>query len=103
MTKALVVGGFLTRCGLGAAVLASFAHAIAAGAWTIRGDRDAIRDTIAAIQSKARNGKDYGFPALADTFGKDVAEKVADWLGYQGERGERNPFDPGPNTNRPKS
>jgi hypothetical protein len=85
---AFVLGGFLTRCDVTPTQIGLFVEAVAA-AGSQPGDkrRDMIRTDGAASPKPA------GFPLLAETFGKDVAKKCADWLGYrQAIAPDREPF-----------
>jgi RecA-family ATPase len=82
---ALVIGGFLARVGKTPVelklIIDAIAHAVADEEW---------RDRLAAVKDAAeayRAGKTaYGFPALAELIGRKVADKVAEWLDYQGEQ-----------------
>jgi hypothetical protein len=78
---ALVLGGFLARAGLPSEAAKRAVEAIARAAndeeWQDR--RKAAEDAVTAHQ----NGKKaYGLPELKKTFGKEVAQRAADWLGY---------------------
>jgi AAA domain len=80
----LVIGGFLARAGKTEIklklIIDAIAHAVVDEEWGDR--RTAIKDAAEAF----RNGKTaYGFPALAELVGRDIADKVAEWLDYQGE------------------
>jgi putative DNA primase/helicase len=76
-----VVGGFLARTGTspGKAKVAVEAIARAAGDEEWRDRRKTAEDAATACHN---GGKAYGFPALSEAFGKEVASKVAEWLGY---------------------
>jgi hypothetical protein len=80
---AFVLGGFLARCGLSPSQAATFVEAVGAASLQPGEKR---RDMARTARSGAEAGKRAGFPALAETFGKGAAKKVADWLGYKGER-----------------
>jgi hypothetical protein len=87
---ALVVGGFFSRAGYRRSMIREYVGAIAKVArdeeWHDR--RKAAED--AAIAHGA--GKHtFGFTGLADTFGKDIAEKIAEWLAYRGPDDEQPP------------
>jgi putative DNA primase/helicase len=77
---ALVVGGFLARCGFGEAETGVLLEAIAKAA----GDEE-WSDRVAAGRDAVRQhrdgGRHFGFPALVEAFGKAVATRVAKWLG----------------------
>ena len=77
---ALAVGGFLARCCFAEAEAGTLLEAIAraAGDPEWRDRKSAGRD---AVRQHRNGGKHYGFPALAEAFGKAVATKVAEWLG----------------------
>ena len=80
---ALTVGGFLARAGLDEDEAALMLEAIAEAA----GDEEeadraqAARD---AVKQHGNGGETRGLPKLVETFGEKVANKVAEWLGYQG-------------------
>ncbi len=80
---ALVLGGFLARCGWSEAQAGVFVEAVAVASGQPKDKRDDVKRTA---RSGASADKRAGFPKLAETFGKDVAKKVADWLGYTGEQ-----------------
>jgi hypothetical protein len=80
---ARVIGGFLVRSGHHRTQIKSYAEAItrAAGDHEWRDRRKAAED--AAIAHGA--GKNtYGFNAMRDIFGQDIADKIAEWLDYRG-------------------
>ncbi len=83
---AFVLGGFLTRCGFTPPAAALFVEAV--GAASLQ-PGDKRRDMKRTARDGANAGKRAGSPALAETFGERPATKVADWLGYAGELGER--------------
>jgi hypothetical protein len=78
---AFVLGGFLTGCDFTTAQIAVFAEAVG-----VAGGQpgDKRRDMIRTAWDGAASAKPAGFPLLAETFGKEVAKKCADWLGYKG-------------------
>ncbi len=78
---ALVLGGFLVRCGFSPAEAALFAEAVAAASDQPRDKRIDMKRTA---RDGAEAGKPAGFPLLAETFGPATAKKVADWLDYKG-------------------
>jgi putative DNA primase/helicase len=81
---ALAVGGLLARCGYNAATAKIYLEAIAKAAHDeeVADRRKAAEDSVAAVLA----GKNaYGFPKMAEIFGRDVASKVANWFGYQGD------------------
>ena len=78
--RRLFLGGFLTRCDFTPPEIALFVEAVAAAGGQ---PGDKRRDMIRTAKDGAAGGKPAGFPLLAETFGKDVAKKCADWLGYR--------------------
>jgi len=80
---AFVLGGFLARCSFSPAKAAVFVEAV--GAASLQ-PGDKRRDMARTARDGAHTGKRAGFPALAETFGKDTAKKVADWLEYEGDQ-----------------
>ena len=80
---AFVLGGFLARCGLAPSWAATFVEAV--GAASLQ-PGDKRRDMARTARDGAEAVRRAGFPLLAETFGEGPAKKVADWLGYTGER-----------------
>ena len=78
---ALVVGGFLARNGASPAEAKLAVEAIAKAAcdeeW-----RDRAKAAEDAVSASRKGDNSYGFPALAEAFGKEVAVKVAEWRSY---------------------
>jgi P4 family phage/plasmid primase-like protien len=77
---ALIVGGFLARCGFSEIEAKTLVEATTKAA----GDpewRDRVIAARDAVRQHRDNGRHFGFPALVETFGKAVATKVAKWLG----------------------
>ncbi len=67
-----------------------FANAVfvAAGASDLKDRLNAARD---GVKGHSEGKHSYGFPALAEMFGKAVAKQAADWLGYsEPVRGEES-------------
>ena len=84
---ALTVDGFLTRLGWSREERQQFIEDVA----TVAGDdeaQDRINVSNRTEQKLADDKKVRGFPALCEAFGKDVAVKVAAWLGYTGFENE---------------
>ncbi len=79
-----VLGGFLSRCGFRPIEAALFAEAVGAASNQPADKRHDMKRTAA---DGAKAPLKAGFPKLAETFGKDTAKKVADWLGYKGGGG----------------
>lgn len=86
----LVLGSFFARCGLTKPVGALYAEAVAIAAGMDRlKTKDIARaagDTI--TDHEAGRSRLYGYPALATTFGNEIARKCADWGGFGGSRTE---------------
>jgi len=82
---ALTVGGFLARAGFDekAAKLMLKAIAKAAGDSEVKDREDAARD---AVRGFCGGEKTAGYPKLAATFDDNVAQCVAEWLGYDEAR-----------------
>lgn len=82
---ALPLSGWLLRNGRDESEVAYFITVIAEAA----GD-DQIKDRMKCVETTAerlKNGETVkGFPELAKLIGKDVAEKIAEWLGMKSER-----------------
>jgi len=81
---ALALGGFLARCGMPEHRIKLFAESVAAA--TGRDRKDTVRTVVAAAQEFAAGRKAYGLTQLREMLGEKVANKCADWLGYQSER-----------------
>jgi Bifunctional DNA primase/polymerase, N-terminal len=83
----LTLGGFLFRCGFSRPDTEVFAEAatIASGQ-----PMEKVKDVRKAAREAWDEGKQgrnaRGFPALAETFGDDVAKHVAKWLNYKGQQ-----------------
>ena len=80
---ALVLGGFLSRAGVGNAQIKLAAEAVARAVedpeWKDR--RKAAEDAAAAHQA---GKKACGLTSLREMFGKEVADRIAEWLDYSG-------------------
>jgi putative DNA primase/helicase len=79
----LVLGGFFARCGYAPAAIRYFVEAIsrAAGDPEWKDRRQAGEDAAKAYN---RGDPAAGFPRMNEMFGKVVAERAAEWLGYSG-------------------
>jgi hypothetical protein len=79
---ALVLGGFLARGRTSANDIAIMVEAAAKAAadpeWT-----DRVKAARDAANAYINDGTAYGIPALIEAFGKDIAEKVIEWLGFK--------------------
>jgi hypothetical protein len=84
----LTLGGFLSRCGFSRPDTELFAEAVTIASGQpmekVKDVRKAARE--AWDEGNRPGGNARGFPALAETFGDDVAKHVAKWLGFSGER-----------------
>jgi hypothetical protein len=87
---ALVVGGFLARAGMQAIVVRVAAEAIAKAAGSNRW-RELSRTAKDAAEACAQGKHAHGFPALCETFGKEVADRIAEWLQYTGDMSDAAP------------
>jgi hypothetical protein len=78
---ALVVAGFLARAALPQIQVKVAIEAIAraAGDEEWRDRRQAAEDAAKAFEAGKHT---HGFPGLREAFGEQIAEKVAEWLGY---------------------
>jgi hypothetical protein len=78
---ALALGGFLARAGLSKPEIKCLVEGVARAA----GCTD-VRDKVKAACDSAQNVEDgdraWGFPKVAELFGKPVAKAIAEWLGY---------------------
>jgi hypothetical protein len=87
----LTIGGLLFRCGVSRPDTELFAEAVTTasgqGREKVQDVRKAARE--AWDEASRPGGNARGFPALAETFGDDVAKYVAKWLGYRGQPGEQ--------------
>ena len=82
---ALALGGFLSRVGLKAPEIKYLVEAISRTA----GDpehRDRKKAAEDAAIAHAAGKHAAGYPTIKKLFGKEVADRVADWLNYQGSR-----------------
>ena len=84
----ITLGGFLSRCGFSRPDAELFVEAVTIASGQpmekVKDVRKAARE--AWDEGNRPGGQARGFPALAETFGDDVAKHVAKWLGYQGAR-----------------
>jgi putative DNA primase/helicase len=82
---ALTIGGFLARCGFDLAYVKLCAEWVARAAndedW-----RDRIRTAHDAAIAHQEGERTRGYPAMKELFGDKIADKVAEWLDYQGAR-----------------
>jgi hypothetical protein len=88
LTRRLRLGGLLARCGFNESEGKLFAEAIAkaVGAEVA----ETVRIIRACIVDYAKGARTlYGMPAFIDAFGKPVALKCAEWLGYAEGASER--------------
>jgi hypothetical protein len=80
---ARVVGGFLGRTGLGPETVRIHVEAIARAANSPRW-RELCRTAEDAAKALAAGKHAFGLNGLREAFGADIAEKVCEWLDYQG-------------------
>jgi hypothetical protein len=93
---ALLLGGFLHRCGIGLPDIKLMVEAIGVASHQ---PRDKIKDMIRAAEdaamSAAEGRKACGRTRLRQVFGEPVADKVCEWLGYnepgRGAEGDNRP------------
>jgi hypothetical protein len=80
---ARVVGGFLARIGLDPKTVRSHVEAIARATKSPRW-RELCRTAEDAAKALAAGKHAFGLGGLREAFGADIAEKVCEWLNYQG-------------------
>jgi len=83
---ALVLGGFLARCGYSVIEVKLFSEAVAVTS-SQPGDkrRDIIKTAGDAAQSFIDGRKAAGLPRMGEVFGEVVAKQCGEWLGYKGD------------------
>ena len=91
---ALVVGSFLARAGWNEPAIEAGMQAImaATGDTEPRDRRRAAKDALRGFKDGKRVP---GFPKLVECFGREVAEKVAKWVGYESEAPNQEPGEAG--------
>jgi hypothetical protein len=83
---AIVVTGFLCRCGFSVPVIKTFIEALAvATCQPLDKRKDMIKTASDMAAGSAAGNHTYGFKKLEETFSKPVAQKCAEWLGYKAE------------------
>src|ERR1700730_5498720 len=83
---AIVVAGFLCRCGFSGPDVKLFVDALAGATMQPQDKRrDMVRAATAAAAAFAAGGHTFGMPKMKEDFGEDVAKKCAGWLGYRAE------------------
>jgi Bifunctional DNA primase/polymerase, N-terminal/AAA domain len=94
----LTLGGFLYRCGFNRPDTELFAEAVTIASGQPRAKVKDVRKAAREAWDEAnrQGGQARGFPALAETFGDDIAKHVAKWLGFSGERGNARANGEGP-------
>jgi hypothetical protein len=97
---ALVLGGFLARGRTSANDIAIMVEAAAKGANDPESN-DRAKAARDAANAYLNDGTAYGLPALIEAFGKDVAEKVIEWLGYKSAPDKDPPPPPPPPPPKP--
>ena len=83
---ALTVGGFLARLGRTPDEVGSIVADIATAMGETERAKELERTARGAAEAHAKGKHTRGLPVLIETFGQEVAERVAGWLGYD----ERN-------------
>jgi Protein of unknown function (DUF3631)/Bifunctional DNA primase/polymerase, N-terminal len=98
----LVLGGVFAGCGIAVPHIKLMVEAIGVASGQ---PRDKIADMRRTAEDGAALGKRAGFPKLVKVFGKPVAERVAEWLGYKGGRdvGAAQPAQPNGAAVQPES
>jgi hypothetical protein len=86
---ARVAGGFLARAGRSPGAVKVLCEAVGKAANSTRW-RELARTAEDAAKAHADGRRAFGLPALRATFGKAVADQIADWIGYR-EGGEPGP------------
>jgi hypothetical protein len=93
---ALIIGGFLARCGWQTQEIKLFADALAAA--TLQ-PPDKRRDMVKAAGDAAdgfRRGQNvFGLPKVREVFGEIAAKRCVEWLDYKSQLQETNGFDGG--------
>jgi hypothetical protein len=86
---ALIVGGFLSRCGYTPSDIKRFVECVAkiAGCEDYKGRATDAED---AANACLRGKNTFGYPALEELFGKPVAGRIAEWLNYENTGGSSN-------------
>jgi AAA domain/Bifunctional DNA primase/polymerase, N-terminal len=79
----LTLGGFLSRCGFSRPDTELFGEAVTIASGQPMEKVKDVRKAAREAWDEAQHGIARGFPALAETFGGDVAKHVAKWLGYE--------------------
>jgi hypothetical protein len=83
---AIVVTGFLCRCGFPAPAIKIFIEALGVATCQPPDKRKDMIKTAGDMAAGSAGGKHtYGFKKLEETFSKPVAQKCAEWLGYKAE------------------
>jgi hypothetical protein len=83
---AIVVAGFLCRCGFAAPDIKLFVDTLA-GVTCQPPDkrRDMVRAAADTAEAFAAGRNTFGLPKMIDVFGEPVAKKCVEWLGYRAE------------------
>ncbi|MCK1607244.1 bifunctional DNA primase/polymerase [Bradyrhizobium sp. 166] len=85
---ALTIGGFFARCGFDVPHVKLYAESVARAAhdeeW-----RDRVQAAHDAAIAHQKGERARGYPALKELFGEKIADKAAEWLGYDGDRNQR--------------
>ena len=83
---AIIVAGFLCRCGFAAPDIKLFVDTLA-GVTCQPPDkrRDMVRAAADTAEAFAAGRNTFGLPKMIDVFGEPVAKKCVEWLGYRAE------------------
>lgn len=83
---AIVVAGFLCRCGFSGPDVKLFVDALA-GASLQPPDkrRDMVRAAADTFEAFVAGKNTFGLPKMMEVFGEDITRKCAEWLGYRAE------------------
>jgi Bifunctional DNA primase/polymerase, N-terminal len=102
---ALVLGGFLARCGWNEHEISEFVRAVAEMA-NDKEAQDRVRAAETAVDKLANGEPVAGLPRLKELFDDRVARQIAEWLGYNGQPDARlgtNAETPAPLAERKRS
>jgi Protein of unknown function (DUF3987)/Bifunctional DNA primase/polymerase, N-terminal len=85
---AKIVGGFLSRLGLTALMIRTHVEAITKASASAARWKELARTAEDAAEAHATGRHAFGLTALRETFGPEIANRIAEWLGYQGDPGD---------------
>jgi hypothetical protein len=87
---AKVVGGFLSRLGLSPIQIRTHVEAIAKASSSAARWKELSRTAGDASEAHASGGHAFGMPGMRDVFDTKIADRVARWLGYEGDSSARD-------------